>query len=976
MSGTVRLRSFSRSALGIVLAAAAAPGLLAGQQAALVSADMENLRPREIGPAVTGGRQHNVTADPSNPSVLYVASASGGLWKSSNRGHTWRNLTDHLPVSTFGDVQLAPSNPAIVYAGTGEENNRQSTSWGNGVYRSDDGGESWRHLGLEGTLHIGRIQVHPADPDVAYVAALGNLWAPSPERGVYRTRDGGSTWDRVLFIDENTGAVELAMDPSNPATLYAATYQRQRRAWGFNGGGPGSGLYKTTDGGETWTELTQGIPPGDKGRIGLALAASNPRVLNATIEHADRNLQGTYRSEDGGATWARVNPLNIRPMYYSHVFIDPTDEDRVYVLATSSNRSEDGGRTFTEIAARPTYDVGVHADHHGLWIDPNDPAHLYLVGDAGLHESYDYGESWRKLNNFVSAQFYGIGVDMRTPYRIYGGLQDNHSFAGPSETRRWIGIVNDDWQQTGFGDGMYWQPNPFDTTLAYGTSNGGTYFRLHTLTGDMLDISPVPSPGEEEYRFDWTSPILASRHDPNTVYVAGNRFFISRDRGSNWTPTEDLSRQIDRDTLRIMGVRGSDITLSRNDGASSFGEATTLSESPVDARVLWVGFDDGNLQVSRDGGATWTEVSGRVPGLPDGTYVSRVAGSSRAAGVAYAAFDAHRDGDFRPFLYRTDDFGTTWTSLHGSLPSGSVLSFVEHPDNPDVLFAGTEHALFASTDGGASWAEVPGVPTTSYDDLVIHPREKDLVMGTHGRGIWILDDTRPLAEFSRSAGAGAYLFSVAPATIFVYWKDTSYRADGEYAGENPADGALVTYRLAAGGGDATLRITNAAGRTVRELRVPATAGVHRVNWDLRWGLEEGPETWELWQHPKLPRPTSNRGPWVSPGRYSATLEARGTTVSQEIEVRADPMVPTLTAADYREREAFMVDLLELRREIQGLMQDAPAARQPELRGLAAEVQRVFGSLNGGGVRPGTIHPPTATQSERIERVRRTLAGLR
>ncbi|MDX1748226.1 MAG: hypothetical protein R3324_20005, partial [Halobacteriales archaeon] len=353
--------------------------------------------------------------------------------------------------------------------------------------------------------------------------------------------------------------------------------------------------------GDTWTELGGGIPEGDKGRIGIAIAHTDPQVLNALIETDDDATTGTYRSEDAGATWERVSPLDPRPMYYSHIFIDPTDEDRVYVLSTNVYKSEDGGRSWDEIADNPTYDVGVHRDQHSLWIDPNDPSHLYMAGDAGLHESYDMGISFRKINNFVISQFYAFGVDMRTPYWVFGGLQDNHSFAAPSETRRWIGIVNDDWKQTGFGDGMYWQPNPFDTTMAYGTSNGGSYFRFGTLTGDMLDIEPAEPVGED-YRFDWTSPVLASRHDPNTVYVAGNRFFISRDRGSSWTRTEDLSKQIDRDTLEIMGVPGAEFDISANDGTSSFGEATTLSESPLEPDVLWVGFDDGNLQVSRDGG--------------------------------------------------------------------------------------------------------------------------------------------------------------------------------------------------------------------------------------------------------------------------------------------------------------------------------------------------------------------------------------
>ncbi|MEQ9569053.1 MAG: hypothetical protein RLN75_02595, partial [Longimicrobiales bacterium] len=793
---------------------------------------------------MTGGRIHDVAADPSNPSVLYVASASGGLWKSTTRGHTWTNLTDDWPVSTFGDVALAPSNAEIVYAGTGEQNNRQSTSWGNGVYRSDDGGETWRHLGLEETRHIGKIEVHPTDPDVAYVAALGNLWAPNPERGVYRTRDGGATWDRVLFVDESTGAVDLVMDPSNPDVLYAATYQRQRRAWGFNGGGPGSGIHKTTDGGESWTELTNGIPDGDKGRIGLALAHSDPRILNALIETADDETTGTYRSEDGGATWRRVNELNIRPMYYSEIFIDPTNPDRVYTMATSSHRSEDGGRTFTEIAVRPTYDVGVHADQHALWIDPTDPAHLYMGGDAGLHESYDYGTTWRKINNFAISQFYAIGVDMSEPYRVYGGLQDNHSFVGPSETRRWVGIVNDDWQQVGFGDGMFWAPDPFDTDVAYGSSNGGNYFRLHARTGDMVDISPEAPEGEEEYRFDWTSPIIASKHDPNTVYVAGNRLFVSRDRGSSWTRTDDLTRRIDRDTLEIMGVTGADTDISRNDGTSSFGEAVALAESPVDPAVLWVGFDDGNLQVTRDGGRTFTEVSGNVGGVADGTYVSRVVPSTRGAGVAYATFDAHRDGDFAPYVFRTDDFGATWSPLHMGLPTGSVLSMAEHPDNPDVLFVGTEHHLFVSTDAGANWARMPNVPTTAYDDIIVHPREKDLVLGTHGRGIWIFDDTEPLAEWTADvAAADAHLFSIPDGTIFVYWKDTSYRADAEYAGTNPRDGTEITYRLGAGGGPATLTVAKPDGTVVRRLRVPSQPGTHRVNWDLRWDTDDEADTW-------------------------------------------------------------------------------------------------------------------------------------
>ena len=977
------------AALVAITTGAAAQALSA--QTPITTQDMINLHSRVIGPAVTGGRVHDIEAIPSDPSTLYVASASGGLWKSVNRGQTWINVFDDMPVSTFGDVALAPSNPEIVYAGTGEQQNRQSTSYGNGIYRSDDGGGTWRHLGLEETRHIGRVRIHPSNADVAYVAALGNLWAPSQQRGIFKTTDGGRSWQKVLYVDENTGAVDLVMDSSDPNTLYAATYQRQRRAWGFNGGGPGSGIYKTIDGGAHWNELEGGLPAGDKGRIGIAISESNPSVLNALIEHADRSLQGTYRTENGGLTWERVNALNGRPMYSSHIFIDPNDEDRVYELATDSNVSRDGGRTFSGIARRPTYDVGVHADQHTLWIDPNDSQHLYLGGDAGLHETYDGGVNFRRLNNFPIAQFYALGVDMRDPYWVYGGLQDNHSFMGPSQTRRWAGILNDDWMQSGFGDGMYWAADPRDARYSYGSSNGGNYFRFDTNTGDIVDVSPIEPPGEN-YRFDWTSPMMLSQHDPDVLYVAGNRFFTSRDRGSSWQRSEDLSRQIDRDDLEMMGVRGRDITISRNDGTGSFGEAVTLDESPVDARVLWVGFDDGNLQVSRDAGATWTEVSQNVRNIADGTYVSRITASLRSSGTAYAAFDGHRDGDFAPYLFRTEDFGASWQPMHASLPElGVVNVIVEHPDNTDVLFLGTEHHAFASTDGGANWAEIPNLPTTHYDDMLIHPRDKDLVLATHGRSFWILDDTRALAEWG-AAAAPVTVFSADRGTIQVYRKDTSYRGQAAFAGTNPVDGIEITYKLGAGSGPATMTVTNSAGRTVREMGVPASAGTHRVNWDLRHSIPGRAESWQRFTNPELARPIGQRGPWVSPGRYTVTVSARDISASTRVEVRGDPEMP-ITVAMYESRERFMLDALALTGEIQSYMRenglggggrgrggrggrpslDTPAGK---LSTAARMVQQVYGALNGGGVRPGTLYPPTESQRAAVQTARALFAEAR
>ena len=933
-------------------------------QRAVTEADLAAFRPRHVGPAVAGGRIHDVEALPGDPSTLYVATASGGLWKSENRGITWTDLWEHMPVGTFGDLAIAPSDPRILYAGTGEQQNRQSTSWGNGVYRSDDAGATWRHLGLEQTRHTGRIRVHPGNPDIVYVAALGNIWRPTPERGVYRSRDGGGSWDRVLHIDEHTGAVDLAIDPSNPDILYAAMYQRQRRTWGFNGGGPGSGIYKSIDGGDSWRELTRGLPEGDKGRIGIAVSASNPAVLNALVEHAGES--GGYRSEDGGESWEKVNDRNIRPMYYSHVFIDPTNEDRVYTLATSSHRSEDGGRTFVEIAERPTYDVGVHADHHSMWIDPGDPDHFYLAGDAGLHETYDRGATFRRINNLPIGQFYAIGVDNRSPYRIYGGMQDNHSWMGPSATRSWEGIVGDEWRQTGYGDGMYQQAGPDGRTIYINTQYGG-WTRFDNVTGDMMSLRLSAPEGEEPYRWDWVSPSLVSRHDPDVVYLGGNRLFISRDRGDSFSRTEDLTRRHDRDTLEIMGVRGADVRLSRNDGTASYGEIVTIAESPLDPAVLWVGTDDGNVQVSTDGGLSWNEVSGGATGVPDGTYVSRVLASTEARGTAYVTFDAHRDGDFLPYVYRTEDFGARWTALHGGLPTGSINVIIEHPDNPEVLFLGTEHHVFASTDRGSSWARFPGLPTTAYDDMVIHPREKDLVLGTHGRSIIIIDDVGPLARYGAAADP-ATLFAPRPGTLMNYWKDTSYRAQAQFTGENPADGTIVTYRLGSGSGPARLRVLNAAGEIVREMAVPATPGMHRVNWDLRHALPgEGETGWAAHDPVVVPRPLGLRGPFVSPGVYTLELSARGTTAATGVRVAGDPELP-LTVEDYREREVFLLEILELHGRLEGAAPDAAEHGR--------QLMRLYRAINGGGVRQGTLYPPTSTQREQLERIREALRAAR
>ncbi|MFP4623599.1 MAG: WD40/YVTN/BNR-like repeat-containing protein [Gemmatimonadota bacterium] len=964
------LRSLFAAAL---VATLALPGPAAGQAATAPVPELyRELELRLVGPAVTGGRLHDVEALPSDPATIYVAASTGGIWKSTNGGTTWRPVFDDHATSTFGDLAISPSHPDVIWAGTGEQNNRQSTSWGNGVYRSTDAGETWTHLGLEETRHIGRVVVHPEDPDVAWIAAQGNLWKPTPDRGVYRTSDGGRTWEKTLFVDTMTGGTDLVMDACDPDVLYAATYQRLRRAWGFNGGGPGSGIWKSTDGGRSWERIESGLPAGDKGRIGLAAAADRCGVLNAIVEHADAS--GVYRTEDGGAGWQRMSARNIRPMYYSHIFIDPTDADRVYALATYSGRSEDGGRTWTDVSGRLVYDVGVHSDHHSMWIDPRDPDHYYLAGDGGLYETWDRGATYRKINNLPLAQAYAVGTDMRDPYWLYVGLQDNHSWMGPSATRHWAGILGDDWRQIGFSDGMYHQVDPTSHRYIYSNNEFGGHNRVDGETGDRLDITPRAPLGEPDYRFDWVAPTLLSAHDPRVLYVGGNRLFTSRDRGLTYTRTGDLSRQIDRDTLRLMGVPGRDITLSRNDGAASYGEIVTIAESPLDPAILWVGTDDGNIQLSRDGGESWSNVAGNVDGVPDGTYVSRVIASQQAPGTAYATFDAHRDGDFRPYVFRTTDWGRTWTPLMNGLDgAGSANVIREYPGSPDVLFLGTEHRLFVSADTGASWQPFgANLPTTLYDDLLIHPTG-DLVVATHGRSLWILDDASPLAHWnSRVAARPAHLFPVRRATIHQYWKDTSYRGMDFWTGENPPFGAILSYHLARPARDARL-IIERDGERIRSLDVDGEPGViHRVVWDLRYAPLDTARA--RGDGPELPQPVGPRGPLVSPGTYTVTLVAGDARSSQELQVRGDPEMPMLTDADYRAREAFLLEIRAVQQRVRDALTGGTAVGDARpLRTIHSEARRLEGELEGGSVQPGTLYPPTPAQRERLARLKAALA---
>src|SRR5262245_5789001 len=538
--------------------------LFASTSLAAQTTPFDALHFRSIGPAVMGGRIQAVEVDPRDPFTIYIGAAAGGIWKTTNKGTTWAPIFDGQPDNTFGDIAIFAGDPKIVWAGTGEQNNRQSSSWGGGVYRSTDAGETWTFLGLHDTRAIARVVLDPGDPNIAYVAAAGNLWAGNKERGVYKTTDAGRTWTQVLYVDTFTGATDLVMHPRDAKVLYAATYQRLRKAYGYNGGGPGSAIYKSTDAGATWKKLETGIPAGDKGRIGLAIAQSNPNVLIATIEHATAG--GTYRTEDGSATWKRMSATNPRPMYYSKPTIDPNNDKRVWLPGTYIVKSEDGGTTFEEEATSPTYDVGLKTDHHVIRVDPANSSHIYVVGDGGLHESFDMGKTYIRLNNIPVAQVYRIAVDNRDPYWIYLGLQDNHSFGVPSATHHWLGILNQDWVEIGFSDGTGKAVDVADWRKVYSSSSNGNLSLVDPMTGDAMGINPRPPAGEPNYRYDWDAPILASRQTSGTVYLGGNRLFISKDFGSTWTRTKDLTRSINRDTMEMMGVLNRDIKLSRNDG--------------------------------------------------------------------------------------------------------------------------------------------------------------------------------------------------------------------------------------------------------------------------------------------------------------------------------------------------------------------------------------------------------------------------
>ncbi len=872
---------------------------------------------REIGPALTSGRIIDLAVDSKDARVWFVATAGGGVWKTTNGGTTFKPVFDGEKSFSIGCVTIDPHDSLVVWVGSGENNSQRSVSMGDGVYKSVDGGKSWKNVGLEKSEHIGKIVVDPRDSNVVYVAAQGPLWAPGGDRGLYKTTDGGKTWNRALNISENTGVTDVVLDPTNPDILFAAAYQRRRHVFTLIDGGPESSIHKSTDGGKTWTKLKDGLPKEDMGRIGLALAPHNPKVVYATIE-STRKAGGIFISKDGGSSWKKQNDYNAQGQYYGEIFVDPNDDNRIYSADVWVRVSDDGGKTWRKLDEK-----WKHPDNHVIWIDPASSDHLIIGCDGGLYESFDRAESWNFKANLPVTQFYRVSADDALPfYSVYGGTQDNFSLGGPARTTDAKGISNADWYVTQGGDGFRSVPDPKDSNIIYAESQNGGLVRFDKRTGEILDIQPQPTGTMDPLRLNWDSPIIVSPHDSNRLYFAGQYLFRSDDRGSEWKAiSPDLTRHINRNTLPIMGrVWGVD-AVAKGASTSWYGNIVSLAESPLQEGLIYVGTDDGLVQVTEDGGKNWRKID-HFAGVPDVTYVSRLEASQHDANVVYAAFDNHNTGDYKPYVLKSSDRGKTWTSIAGDLPArGSAYALVEDRVDPKLLYVGTEYGLFVSQNGGSSWFQLKGsFPTVAVRDLWFQKRHDDLVIATFGRGFWVLDDVSPLRAMTPAIAANeATLFPTRDADLFVERAQyglpgKSFQGASFFSAPNPPFGAVFTYYLkdelksrrkqrqeaeskidqdkSNEPGHApppyptldqlraeereiepavVMIVSDEEGNVVRRVSGPAKAGFHRVAWDLRYPPPNPIELKEPEADVFSPPPG---GPLVAPGKYTVRVAKR------------------------------------------------------------------------------------------------------
>lgn len=914
---------------------------------------LKGLTPRAIGPAGMSGRITAIDAVINNPDVIYAGAASGGVWLSTSGGVTWEPIFDKETTLSIGAIAIQQDNPAVVWVGTGEGNPRNSLNGGDGLYKTLDGGKTWKKVGLEKTRHIHRIIIDPKNPNTVYVGAIGSPWGEHPERGVYKTTDGGTTWEKILFVDNKTGCAELVMDPSNPNKLFANMWEHRRMPWTFNSGGPGSGLHVTYDGGKTWKKLTskEGLPEGDLGRMGLAIARSKPNIVYALIESKKNAL---YRSEDGGEKWIMVNDKNEigdRPFYYYEIYVDPKNENRLYSIYSRVSVSEDGGKSFKELL--PYY--GVHPDHHAWWIHPENPSFIIDGNDGGLNISRDMGKTWVFADNIPVGQFYHINVDMDHPYNVYGGMQDNGSWVGPAYVWRNAGIRNAYWQEMYFGDGFDVSPDPDDNRYGYAMSQGGNLARYDLKTGFTKNLRPTHPDASMKLRFNWNAALAQDPFNNSTIYYGSQFLHKSTNKGDTWEivspdlTTNDPSKQKQHES----GGLTMDAT-----GAENHCTILAIAPSPVKQGVIWVGTDDGQVQVTRDGGKTWTNTTSRITGMPKNSWVAQIQASTYAEGEAFVVVNNYRMFDYKPYLFRTKDFGATWESMVTPTQVGEsnfTLSVVQDPVEPKLMFLGTENGLFVSIDGAKNWTrwtnEYPaGTPTI---DMVIHPREHDLVIGTFGRAIYVLDDIRPLREMAKSSAVAtktAHIFTPPDAYLVSIQQPSGPRFDANavFNGQNRPAGAMISYSVNKPSAPSTpqpaadpkakkgkeevkpaaapapksnvkydsvkLEIFNEKGELVNTIRqkAPETNGVYRMNWMLNEKSD---------RQPSRERPRGGAGggggfggfsgTTVLPGAYKLRLTFGDQKDSTSLLVKADPRMD-VPASVYEQRYAMIKDLQKLR----------------------------------------------------------------
>jgi photosystem II stability/assembly factor-like uncharacterized protein len=989
------------------------PALLLAAPLSAQSGDFASLRFREVGPANMSGRVVDMAVVESNPFVWYVASATGGVWKTINNGVTWQPVFHREATHSVGAIAVHQRDTNIVWVGTGERANRQSSSWGDGVYKSTDGGRTWRNMGLRESHHIGRIVMHPNDANTVFVAAMGHLWGPNEERGLYRTTDGGTTWRRVLNIDEHTGVVDVALDPSDTRIMYAASYQRRRAPFGFDGGGPGSALWKSTDGGDTWRKLgptgefprdsiragirpptlhvPNGLPLGEYGRIGITVYPKDPRILYASIEQGWRynastayvgRRGGIYRSQDRGETWERMSDWNPRPMYASQPQVDPNDPCRLY-MQNEFSFSTDCGKTFT--SPRQT----LHGDDRFVWINPRDSRHLIKLDDGGIGISYDQARTWLFVQSLPISQWYRIAADNSRPFKLYGGLQDNGSWYGPSATWRSEGILNEDWTRIGGGDGFLALPDTTNPRVIYSISQYLGLLKLDPVTLQRQDIRPDNARGSIGPRrnFDswflvqpepelanamtganWDAPYIISPHDAATLYAGTNKLWKSTNRGLSWTSMGDMTTGVNRRELTINGRRADELTPSQDDGIPYYPSLTAIAESPRQRGLLYVGTDDGNVKVSPDGGVTWRDAHPLMAGMPRNAWVNGIEVSRHAVGTAYVVANNYRNDDFGSYIYRTRDAGRSWTSIKGDLPAGRVARTLrEDPRNPNTLYLGTELGLFVSTNGGTNWTELRNnLPTVAVNDLLVHPRDNDLVIATHGRGIWILDDVNPLQELTPAARSSpAHLFRIEPAYQIRMAAEKAHAGDMVFRGENPPNGAIIQFWLRDTVSRPALTVHDASGRTVATLAPALRAGVNRVVWGLRYdslpaGVRVGGDNDEGGGTARaLP------GPLVVPGTYTVRLAVDGTRSEQRVRVMEDPRITVTPVV----RAQWTADLQAIAKEYRAAVELNRARNTAESRELLTRISRLYSAVSGW------TGPMTSDQSAQLRYYRKKIVEM-